>query len=189
MSSLLLILLAAVLISQYAPALFGTRLFEETDEYSNCVGVALASFMLIATVAAIAYGIDHLVLRPFAVAYLRTFLIIIVIMTLAPVFAVLMPKLGPWTPVSSPFVLMLITNPAVLGTALQSATAPSFSTALWLGVGVGAVFSVLLLAFSTLHARVTTARVPRAFREMPVALVTAGLMALALMGLTGIVRD
>ena len=189
MSSLLLILLAAVLISQYAPVLFGTRLFEETDEYSNCVGVALASFVLIATVAAIAWGINHLILRPFAVDYLRTFVVVIVIMTLAPVFAVLMPKLGPWTPVHSPFVLVLITNPAVLGTALQSAVAPDFSTALWLGIGMGAAFAVLLLAFTTLHARVATARVPRAFRQMPVALVTVGLMALALMGLTGIVRD
>jgi electron transport complex protein RnfA len=189
MSSLLLILLAAVLISQYAPVLFGTRLFEETDEYSNCVGVALASFTLIATVAVIAYGIDHLILRPFAVGYLRTFVVVIVIMTLAPVFAALIPKLGPWTPVHRPFVLVLITNPAVLGTALQSAVAPDFSTALWLGIGMGAAFAALLLAFTTLHARVATERVPRAFREMPVALVTAGLMALALMGLTGIVRD
>lgn len=189
MSSLLLILLAAVLISRYAPVLFGTRVFAETDDYSNWVGVALASSTLIATVAAIAYGIDHLILRPFAVGYLQTFVVVIMIMTLAPVFAVLMPQLGPWTPVHPPFVLVLITNPAVLGTALQSAVAPNFSSALWLGIGMGAAFAVLLLAFTTLHARVATARVPRAFREMPVALVTVGLMALALMGLTGIVRD
>ncbi|HEY6643472.1 Rnf-Nqr domain containing protein [Povalibacter sp.] len=189
MSSLLLILLAAVLVSQYAPAMLGTRLFEATDDYSNSVGLALASFILIAAVAIIAYGIDHAVLRPFAIDYLRTFVVIIVIMTLAPVVAASMSKLGSWTPVHWPLVLVLIGNPAVLGTALQSAVAPDFSTALWLGIGIGAAFAALLLAFATLQARVATARVPRAFREMPVAFVTVGLMALALMGLTGLVRD
>ncbi len=189
MSALLLILLSAVLVSHYAPVLLGTRLFEETDDYSNCAGLALATFILIATVAVAAYVVEHAVLRPFDIEYLRTFVLVIVILTFAPLVVAVMPKLGSWTPVRAALAWVLIGNPAVIATALMSAETTAVSAALWSGAGIGAAFAVLLLAFTTLHGRFASARIPLPFREVPVALVTTGLMALALMGLTGIVRD
>ncbi|HMN43479.1 MAG TPA: Rnf-Nqr domain containing protein [Povalibacter sp.] len=189
MSALLLILLSAVLASHYAPALLGTRLFEETDEHSNSIGWALASFILIAVIAPAGYLIEHALLRPFDTAYLRTYVLVILVMILAPLLALLLPRLGPWTPVRPAFVLVAIGNPAVLATALMSADFADITTALWSGVGIGTAFAVMLLAFTALHARVTAARIPLAFRDTPIALVTTGLMALALMGLTGLIRD
>lgn len=189
MSALLLILLSAVLASHYAPALLGTRLFEETGGHSNSIGWALASFILIAAIAPASQIIEHAVLRPFDVAYLRTYVLVILTMILAPLVALLLPRLGPWTPVRPAFHLTAIGNPAVLGTALISADLASLTTALWSGIGIGAAFAIVLLAFTTLHDRIAAARIPRAFRDTPIALVTTGLMALALMGLTGLIRD
>ena len=189
MSSLLLILLSAVLASHYAPALLGTRLFEETDAHSNSIGWALASFILIAVIAPAGHLIEHALLRPFDAAYLRTYVLVILVMILAPLAALWLPRLGPWTPVRPAFVLVAIGNPAVLGTALMSAEVADVATALWSGVGIGIAFALMLLAFTALHARVAAARVPLAFRDTPIALVTTGLMALALMGLTGLIRD
>ncbi len=189
MSSLLLILLCAVLVSHYAPALLGTRLFEEAGEYSNCVGWALASFILVAAIAPAAWLIERFILQPFDVVYLRTYVLAILIMTLAPLLAFLMPRLGPWTPVRPAFQLVAIGNPAVLGAALLSANAHDFAAALWTGIGIGAAFAIVLLAFTALQARVAVTRIPQSFRDTPIALVTTGLMALALMGLTGLIRD
>ena len=53
-------------------------------------------------------------------------------------------------------------------------------------VAAGAGFGLALLLFTTLRERLDTADVPGAFRGAPVALVTAGLMALAFMGFAGL---
>jgi len=189
MSSLLLILLSAVLICHYAPLVMNTRFFEETAIYSNVIGTALATFLMLALIAPLSYGIEHFLLRRFDIAYLHIFILVIVIMMLAPAIGAVLPRLGPWTPRGSSFALLLTCNTGILGVALTATRADGFAAALWSGAGIGAAFAILLLAFTTLHERLIAANIPRAFRDTPVALITVGLMALALMGLTGLVRD
>lgn len=189
MTSFLLILLSAVLVCHYAPALLGTRLFEETDQESNTRGLALASMLLIAVLSPLSHVLGSVALRPAGAQYLHTFALVIVLMTLAPLAGELLRKLGPWTPVRPGFFLAVTCNTAILGTALLAAKSADLTTALWSGLGLGLAFAVLLVAFSALNARIATAPVPLVFRDAPAALVTVGLIALALMGLTGLVRD
>ena len=188
MSSLLLILLSAVLVSYYAPLLLGGRVFIETDPFFNAVGIAIASLAVIAAASPLGYLLEHLLLVPFHIAYLRALALVILIMILVQFAAMLMPRWG-WTPIRPTFAMSMSAHSAVLGVALRSADAETFTAAVLMGLGIGATFAVLLLAFTTLHARVSQADVPAVFRDAPIALISAGLMALALMGLTGLVHD
>jgi len=85
------------------------------------------------------------------------------------------------------FLPLVTTNCAVLGVALLNLDRRhGMLESLVFGAAAGAGFGVALLAFAALRERLETADVPAAFRGAPLALVTAGLMALAFMGFGGL---
>lgn len=190
MSSLLLILLSAVLVCHYAPAISGLRPFEESEPLDNAIGMAVASLATMALAAPLGYAIEHALLTPYGLEFLRTFVFVILIMIVAQLVALAMQRQGRWHPIRNAFVLLMTAHCAVLGTALLTTSrAASFAGALLWGCSAGLAFGALLLAFTTLQQRLSRANVPVAFRDVPIALVTIGLMALACMGLTGLIRD
>lgn len=189
MSSLLLILLSAVLVCHYAPALAGSRAFEQTDEFDAAAGIAVGSLALLSIVAPLGYALEKLILAPFSLGHLRTFALVIIILSLAQIVAVVMTRSSHWKPVQPVFTLLMTSNSAVLAVGLLSTGIDRFSDALWAGIGLGILFALLLLAFTTLQQRIRHANAPAIFRDAPLALVTTGLMALALMGLIGILGD
>jgi electron transport complex protein RnfA len=85
------------------------------------------------------------------------------------------------------FLPLITTNCAVLGVALLNVDRQNrLLESLVFGASAGAGFGIALLLFTALRERLDTADVPAAFRGAPVALVTAGLMALAFMGFAGL---
>lgn len=188
MSSLLLIVLSAVLICHYAPLVMGTRVFEETDGFFDAVGVAIASLSMMAIMAPLAYVLERELLARLDIGYLRLLILVVIVATLAHLVSLLMPRWG-WTPIRQPFVMLMTAHTAVLGLALLGAQADSLTDALWMGIGIGVAFGIALLAFTSLHGRVLQANIPTIFQDAPIALISIGLMALAFMGLTGLVRD
>jgi electron transport complex protein RnfA len=86
------------------------------------------------------------------------------------------------------FLPLITTNCAVLGVALINLERQhGFVESLVFGAAAAAGFGLALLLFAGLRERMDTADVPSAFRGTPIALVTAGLMALAFMGFNGLV--
>lgn len=187
MSSLLVILLSAVLVCYYAPSMLGTRVFDESDEFHSMIGVSLASALLLIVMTPLSYGLQQLLER-LQVEYLHALALILIIMTMVQLLARVMPLWG-WKPVDPAFALLMTTHCGVFGVALVAARSTQLSSAFWMGSGSAVAFVVLSLSFQSLHRRMLQANVPVAFRDVPLALVTAGLMALALMGLTGLVRE
>ena len=84
---------------------------------------------------------------------------------------------------------LITTNCAVLGVALLNVQiGHGFIESALYGFGAAVGFSLVLVLFSTLRERLVAADVPAAFQGVPIALITAGLMALAFMGFAGMVR-
>ena len=82
------------------------------------------------------------------------------------------------------------TNTALLGIALiTDMRAPTFGAALLLAVGAAVALALLLLAFAALYERLQHPDVPAIFREAPLALITAGIMALAFMGFSRLIQE
>lgn len=190
MSSLLLIFLSAVLACHYASGMPALKPFVEADPFGNAVGIALAVFVTMTVITPLGYALERAILVPYELGYLRTFAIIIVIMAVVQLVAVAMRRNGRWIPVRPAFQMLMTTNCAVLGIALAGmALTNSFWDALVFGVATGLAFGALLAMFTTMQQRLRFADVPAIFRDAPVALITAGLMALAFMGFTGLIRD
>jgi electron transport complex protein RnfA len=88
------------------------------------------------------------------------------------------------------FALLMVTNSAALGVALLVDTRMrTFIDAVLFSIAAATAFGFLLLAFAALQERLQHAAVPKVFRDAPLALVTAGIMALAFMGFTGFIQE
>ncbi len=185
-----MILLSAVLVCHYAPAISGLRPFEESAPLTNATGLALASLATMMLVAPLGYAVEHVLLAAYRLEFLRTFVFIILIMIVVQLVGLAMQRHGRWHPVRNSFTLLMTAHCAVLGIALLATSrATSWPGALLWGCSTGLAFGAMLLSFTALQQRLRQANVPAIFRDAPIALITIGLMALAFMGFTGLIRD
>lgn len=134
--------------------------------------------------------------------YLRTLSFILVIATLVQLVEMVVQKVSPGLYAALGIYLPLITtNCAVLGVALLNidgmilAGVPlghghpgSFFFALVHGFGAGIGFTLALILMAGIRERLVYADVPERLRGMPIAFITAGLMAIAFMGFTALVK-
>ncbi|MFZ1623264.1 MAG: electron transport complex subunit RsxA [Gammaproteobacteria bacterium] len=156
----------------------------------SAAGMSLATGAVLTITAGLSYLLDHWVLVPLDLGYLRIISFILLIagtVQLAELLirrrhALLHRLLGMYLP-------LITTNCAVLGVALLNAgTAKSLAEALAMGLGAGLGFALVMLLFASLRERLESAEVPQAFRGSAIALVTAGMMSLAFLGFSGLIR-
>jgi electron transport complex protein RnfA len=190
MTSLLLILLSAVVVNYlaitHAPGLRPV-IAEDDIDAAAAVGCAVAAMVVILT--PLAYLVER-VLVPLQLTYLRVLLLLVLTLLAAATAELVLRQTGRWLPIREPFMLLMVSNCAVLGVALFTMLrAESLLDAIRLGFGTGVGFALMLLTFSTLQQRLRHADVPLIWRDAPIALLSAGLMALALLGLTGLIRE
>ena len=150
------------------------------------MGIAVVFVIMLATI--ICWPLYNYVLVPAGVAYLDTVTYILVIASLVQLVGLFIKKYSPSLYKSLGIYLPLITtNCAVLGVA-QSNTDQglSFLNSLANGLGTSIGFLLIIVVFSAIRVRLETANTPKAFKGLPIALITAAIMALAFMGLQGL---
>lgn len=192
MSALLLILLSAVLVNVMALTRMPSwRPFEAvTGALQAAQGLAIASLIAIPVVAAIAWSLSTWLLEPNALGYLRTFVFVIVAVAVVPLVEFVLRRDGRLQPQRPGFTLLVTTNSAVLGIALMvDARMQNIVDAVSFSVAMAVALGFLMLAFAAMHDRLQHADVPKVFRDAPLALVSAGIMALAFMGFTGLIQE
>ena len=125
-----------------------------------------------------------------SLSFTRILLFIVVIAALVQIVEILLKKFSPSLYVSLGIYLPLITtNCAVLGAAELNADASRgliSSTVFGLSTGVG--FGLALLLFASIRERLAISRIPKAMQGTAIALVTAGILAMAFMGFSGLVK-
>jgi Na+-translocating ferredoxin:NAD+ oxidoreductase subunit A len=124
-------------------------------------------------------------------AYLRTLTFILVIAVVVQFTEMVVHKTSPALyRVLGIFLPLITTNCAVLGVALLNVKANNslFQSVVY-GFGASVGFSLVLVLFAAMRERLAAADVPLPFRGASIGLVTAGLMSLAFMGFTGLVKS
>jgi len=188
MAALLIILLSTVLI-QSSVIVAGNNTPTKRARGALADEFRPAVFTLATLTLAAVYGfaITHYVLVPYKLEYLRTPSLLIGVALIF--FAA--RKLFDNIPgaVRSPDLLSHLTaQVALLGIALFAAAfTESFIEACCYGSGAACALIILSSSFAAILERVDTIDIPFVFRGIPVALITVGLMALALMGFAGMV--
>jgi Na+-translocating ferredoxin:NAD+ oxidoreductase subunit A len=189
---LISIFLSALLVNNFVLAKFlGICSFlgvSQKTETATGMGFAVTFVMVLATI--MTYVVNVFILIPFNLQYLSTLAFILVIAALVQFVEIVIKKTNPGLYRALGIFLPLITtNCAVLGMAVINMDkgfnlAQGLANAL--GAALGYMLAIVLLAGLRERMEDNT-NMPEAFRGLPISLITAGLMAIAFFGFSGLI--
>ncbi len=150
------------------------------------MGAAVAFVMVIATL--VTWLLQHFLLDPFGMGYMQTIVFILVIAALVQVLEIIMKKVTPALyQALGVFLPLITTNCAVLGVAILVVQKDfSLLMSLVYAAATAAGFALALWLFAGIREQLELVDVPRPMRGAPIALICAGLLAMAFMGFSGI---
>lgn len=159
-----------------------------SKKLDSSIGMGMAVTFVLVIASAVCYILYYYVLVPLEITYLQTIVFILIIAVLVQLLDIVLKRLSPALYDSLGVYLALITtNCAVLGTAnVVISKAMSFGIAIVHSVSIGLGFTLALVLMAGIREKMTTAGIPKYFRGLPIALITAGIMALAFAGLSGL---
>jgi len=186
-----LIVLSTALVNNFVLAKFLglCPVLGVSKKMSAAWGMSLATAFVLTLIAGLAHLIERFVISPFELESLRTLFFILTIASSVQFCELFIRKSSPLLHQNLGLYLPLITtNCAVLGLALLVTATPTlFIHSLAYGLGTALGFSLVLILFAAIRERLESAPIPQAFQGAPIALISAGLMALAFMGFSGMV--
>ena len=187
-----LILISTILVNNFVLVKFlGLCPFMGVSrKVETATGMGLATTFVLTLSAVSSYLINEYLLTPLGLEYLRTIAFILVIAAVVQFTEMVVHKTSPLLyNVLGIFLPLITTNCAVLGVALLNVQeAHGFVESALYGFGAAVGFSIVLILFSAIRERIAAADIPVPFRGSAIAMVTAGLMSLAFMGFSGLVR-
>ncbi len=154
------------------------------------MGMGLATTFVMTLASICAWLIDTWILIPLNLIYLRTPAFILVIAVVVQFTEMVVRKTSPVLyRLLGIFLPLITTNCAVLGVALLNINlGHNFLQSALYGFSAAVGFSLVMVLFAAIRERLAVADVPAPFRGNAIALITAGLMSLAFMGFSGLVK-
>lgn len=187
---LLVILIASSLVNNVVLSQFlGLCPFLGVSKKTEtATGMGVAVIFVITLASAVAGAIYQFILLPFDIAYLQTIVFILVIAALVQFVEMFLKKYIPGLYQSLGVYLPLITtNCAVLGVALTNVQKNyGIMTGIVNGFATAAGFTISITILAGIREKMAYNDIPESFRGMPIVLVTAGLMAIAFCGFSGL---
>ena len=161
-----------------------------SNKIETAVGMSLATTFVLTLTAALSYIVNTYLLEPLGLNYLQTLSFILVIAVVVQFTEMVMNKTSPTLyRLLGIFLPLITTNCAILGLALLNLTEQhNFAQSVIYGLGAGVGFSLVLILFSSIRERLSAADIPLPFKGASIAMITAGLMSLAFMGFTGLIK-
>jgi electron transport complex protein RnfA len=159
-----------------------------SKKLDTAYGMGAATTFVLTVATGASWIIDHWLLIPFGLEYLRTLSFIVTIAAIVQLTEMVIAKTSPaLQQVLGIYLPLITTNCAVLGVALLNAQEQAgFVRSLLYGFGSAAGFTLVLTMFAGLRERLALAAVPAAFAGAPIGLIVAGLLSLAFMGFAGL---
>ena len=188
--SLLGILLSAILTENFILVKFyGICPFMGVSKKSDtALGMGMAVTFVMGIASAATWAVNALLLIPLKLEYMQTVAFILVIAAIVQGVEMFLKKSMPSLYQALGIYLPLITtNCAVLGAALVNVQKGyDFLQSVVFGVCGGLGFTLAIVLFASVRERVNRADCPACFKGFPIALISAGLLALAFMGFSGL---
>ena len=161
-----------------------------SNKISTSIGMGGAVIFVITISTMVTWIIQYYVLIPFGLDFMQTIVFILVIAALVQMVEIILKKVSPpLYQALGVFLPLITTNCAVLGVAILTVQkhfnlleGVTFAASNAIG------FTMALVIFSGIREHLDLMEVPKGMRGIPIALVTAGILALAFMGFTGMVK-
>lgn len=154
----------------------------------SAFGMSMAVTFVIAVATAVTWLLQHYVLLPLGLEYVQTIAFILVIAVLVQMLEIIMKKTAPGLYAAlGVFLPLITTNCAVLGVALIVAQKDfGFVYSMVYSISTALGFGLAMMLFAGIRTQLDLVDVPESMRGVPIALVTAGILAMAFMGFAGI---
>ena len=159
-----------------------------SKKVDTAVGMGVAVTFVMGLASAVCFVVNKYILIPLDLAYMQTVAFILVIASLVQFIEMFLQKAMPALYTALGVYLPLITtNCAVLGVVLLNVqNGYNFIESVVYGITGGLGFLLAIVLFASIRERLVFADYPRCWDGFPIALITAGLMALAFMGFSGL---
>ncbi|KPZ53468.1 Electron transport complex protein RnfA [Pseudoalteromonas sp. P1-13-1a] len=192
MTEYVLLLIGTVLVNNFVLVQFlGLCPFMGVSgKLDTAIGMSLATTFVLTLASVTSYLVNQYILAPLDIEFLRTMSFILVIAVVVQFTEMVVRKTSPTLyRLLGIFLPLITTNCAVLGVALLNIKEDhTFLQSAVYGFGAAIGFSLVLVLFAALRERLAAADVPTPFKGASIAMITAGLMSMAFMGFTGLVK-
>ena len=192
MTDLLLLIVSAALVNNFVLVQFlGLCPFlGVSSRIDGALGMSFATTFVLTLSSVVAYLLQSLLLVPLDAMWLRTLAFIVAIAVAVQFTELAVKKASPLLhSVLGIYLPLITTNCAVLGVALLNTNrAHTLVESVFYGIGAASGFSLALILFAGVRERLQLADIPETFQGPSIALITAGVMALAFMGFSGMIR-
>ncbi|MDO4287363.1 MAG: electron transport complex subunit RsxA [Eubacteriales bacterium] len=190
MTSILSISLGAILINNFIMSQFlgCCPFFGVSKKIDTAVGMGMAVTFVMGLASAVTWLINTFVLMPLGLGFMQTVAFILVIATLVQFVEMFMMKSLPSLyQALGVFLPLITTNCAVLGVSLQNIqNGYNFIESIVYGITGGLGFTLAIVLFASIRERLdASAECPKCFEGVPLALISASLMAMAFLGFSG----
>ncbi len=161
-----------------------------SQKSSAALGMGAATMCVMTVTSALTYLVDHLLLIPFQLGYLQTISFILVIACVVQFIEIVLKKMNrELYQMLGIYLPLITTNCIVLGLSLlNSNLRHNFAESVLYGFGAGLGFLFVMVLFATMREKIEEADVPRPFRGAAIAMITAGIMSMAFMGFSGLIK-
>ncbi len=159
-----------------------------SNKLDTALGMGFATTFVLTLAAVASWLLEHYVLGPLNLGYLRILSFILVIAAAVQFTEMVVRKMSPVLhQLLGIFLPLITTNCAVLGVALLNAQqGHSFIQSVIYGIGSAAGFTLVMVMFAGMRERLARSAVPAAFAGAPIGFIVAGLLSLAFMGFAGL---
>ncbi|MDO4595143.1 MAG: electron transport complex subunit RsxA [Tissierellia bacterium] len=159
-----------------------------TKKIDTAAGMGLAVIFVVTLASTITWFIQNYILVKFGIEYLQTIAFILVIASLVQSVEMVLKKISPnLYDALGVYLPLITTNCMVLGVAIKNIdNGYNLLETIINSVSAAVGFFIALVILASLRERLELCDVPKAFKGVPIAMVTLGLMAIAFMGFNGL---
>ena len=191
LTSILSISLGAILINNFIMSQFlgCCPFFGVSKKIDTAVGMGMAVTFVMGLASAVTYLINNFILVPLGLEFMQTVAVILCIATLVQfVEMFLMKSMPALYQALGVFLPLITTNCAVLGVALQNVqNSYNFIESVVYGITGGIGFTLSIVLFASIRERLdATSKCPKCLEGFPISLVAAALLAMSIMGFSGL---
>lgn len=160
-----------------------------SSKVDTSIGMGMAVTFVMALATLVTWCIQQYILVPFGIEYMQTITFILVIAALVQMVEIVLKKVSPALYQALGIFLPLITtNCAVLGIAIITIQKDfDLLTGVIYAVSIALGFALAMILFAGIRERLEVEDTPASMRGVPIALITAGLLAMAFMGFANVV--
>jgi len=192
-NELVLIMVSAILVNNFVLVQFlGLCPFMGvSNKLEAAMGMSLATTFVLTLASICSYLAYRYILIPLELDFLKTITFILVIAVVVQFTEMVVRKVSPLLhKILGVFLPLITSNCAVLGIALLNSNRleSNLIDSATYGFAAAVGFSMVLILFSAMRERIAAADVPTPFRGAAIGMISAGLMSLAFMGFTGLIK-